>query len=157
MSRAGHLKREEARTSRLAREAADLTQRELAEDLHISRGRMARMELEGADDVPNVLIVAAAPERARPWAEALIRWQASKHQLQVLRAAENVHGTDHAARLASVVKELGDVLGAFSLALAHDWLDQREVEVIVRESREAVDVLLELERFATDTLQQRAA
>lgn len=153
VSRPKYLKGECARVSRTGR--TGVSQRDLAAVLDLHPGEVAKMELGDEPRSWSVLHVAAAPPEARSWAEAMVRWQAAKHELQVLRATDIVHGDNHAARLASVVSELTDVLRVFSAALADGHLSDAELETIASESREAMHALLEVDRFVTVELAKR--
>jgi len=52
-------------------------------------------------------------------------------------------GDNHLARLAAVTVELSDLPRALAVALADNDLSVAELEVLVRESREAADAALE--------------
>lgn len=148
-----YLKPEAARISRASR--VGVSQRELADDLGVDAGYVGRMELAHEPHAPTVLHVAGAPERNRPWAEGLIRWQAAKQDLQVLRAARIVHGDNHGVRLSVIVSEVADVLRVFAAAMADGHLTDDELELLDSESREAAEALLELNRYVVVTLQSR--
>lgn len=153
--RAKHLKPDLARVMRLARETEQASQRDVAADLDVQQPLVHHWEQRDEPHAPSVLHVHGT--RMRAIAEALIRWQATPHGLDVVAAARVVHGDNHAARLAAVTVECSDPARELAIALADNALTDTELEQLERHFREAAEVALEGATYFSQELRRRRA
>jgi transcriptional regulator with XRE-family HTH domain len=155
--RAKHLRPDYARASRVARERAGVSQSELAAALGVAKPFIGHSELGGDRPVPTVLHVAsaAASPAARAWASEVVRWQATKLALVVLEQTENLHGDDHAARLANVIEECNGLSRELARAHAAGPLTLDQLECIEREARDSAQASLEAQAWASAEIKRR--
>lgn len=147
-----------ARALREAREAAGLSQSELAVELEIKKHLVGHSELAASErQLPSVLLVAssAGSPEARAWGVEVTRWIAGKLQQQLVPVVADRYGDDHAARLASVSVQASDPIRALAVALADGELSDDELEEIGREARGGVAALMELEAATARELERR--
>ena len=152
--RAKTLKPDMARTSRLAREVAEISQRDLADSLDVQQPFIAKWELADEAHAPTVLHVASGPI---DWAQAMVRWQAAQQQLQVYQEAPIVHGDNTAERLAALSAETTDPVRALSRASADGRFTITELEHLARECRECVEASRECESWAVREIERQRA
>lgn len=145
------------RASRAGREAADLSQSELAEELGVTKAYVGRSEIAGTRTVPSVLHVAAAPLAAREWAKAAITFQASRHRLTVVEQPADRHGDDHGARLAAIVTDCTDLPRVLASAGADRVFTFAELVEIEREARETMEAAGEVQAWSAAELARRRA
>lgn len=155
--RAKHLKPDFARAARLARETVPepVSQRDVAADLDVPQTIVHRWEQGDDSHAPSVLHVAGT--RFHSLAEALVRWQASFHELQVLSAVRVLYGDNHAKRLATLIVECGALTTGFAAALVDGVLTDTELEALLPLSRACAQSALEFERWMTEELASRRA
>jgi transcriptional regulator with XRE-family HTH domain len=150
------LKPELARSLRVDREQAGISQRDLAAELQVQPSHLARCELAAEPHALTELHLAAAAESpvARGWGLGRVRWLASRFAAVVLERPEPVHGDDHGARLASVTVECSDPVRALAVAQADGSFSIDELEQIEREAREGAQALLELQSWAAERIRK---
>jgi len=143
--RLDELKPRVAHAHREGRDAAGLSQRDLAEIADLKRSLVAAHELGTEREAPTVLHVLdyARLEITRPLALALVRL------LEVELGRESVplpavREQSSCARLHGLTCELTDVLRVVSESETDGGLSVGELRERLRESRQAVDALLEL-------------
>ncbi len=144
------LKAEMARASRLAREAAGVTQRQLALDIGAQAAHVARAELAHERETISVLHVARGP---RAWALSMIGWAAAEHgaTVETLPAVESL--PQH-ARDARVQLECGDVVRAVAEGAADGTHDRGDLIKREREIVEAIEALRNDLAWVRETLKE---
>jgi transcriptional regulator with XRE-family HTH domain len=146
-------KRELARVYRMAREAAGLTQRELADRLGIQQKHVALCELA---DEPHTFTTAHLIDGPTEWSLPIMRGVIGHHRAQILEAVETVSET-HAVLLAETTGECMGVMHAQSLLIAKlnaqaDDGQPAELEIVQSKARGGLKALLRVERKATVAL-----
>lgn len=153
-----HLRADYARASRVAREHADLSQSELADELGVTKPFVGHSERsDSGRPTANVLHVASSAHSpaARAWGAEVVRWQAAQLALVVLERAEDLFGDDHGARLASVTRDCTDVPRELAAALSDGVLTLDELERLEREAREAAQAALEVQAWCAREIARR--
>lgn len=138
-----------SRVARAAREAACLTQAELAAEIETRPQLVAEQEHPHQPHLPRIDHVAKAPPAYR---RTIVRALAAIDGDVVHASVALVH-TDHALRNAALTAEACDVLRTFSSAIADRRIDKSERETLLRELRELISAASEAEAalLADDT------
>lgn len=147
------LKSELARTYRVAREAAGLTQRELAERLGVQQKFVAWCELEGERETfTSAHLTMGPPEWSFPIVSAMVVHLGA----QVTKAVEIRHKL-HVVRLADIVQTSSGATVGYSTAVAserEDW-SIATLENQLRANRALLDTAMETDRALSVELRKR--
>jgi transcriptional regulator with XRE-family HTH domain len=146
-------KRELARLYRSARDAAGLTQRELADRLGVQQKHVACCEL---DAEPHTFTTAHLVDGPTEWALPIVRGIIGHHRAQLLEGVDAVPES-HAVLLAETTGECMGVMHAQSLLIAKlnaqaDDGQPAELEIVQSKARGGLKALLRVERKATVAL-----
>ncbi len=137
---------------RRALEQLGLNDRTLAEQLGTRRQVVQRWGSADEEGLPRVDHLAAGPTE---WMLAVLRPVLEMHRHHAQPAPAVVHGDNHAARLAALVRETSDPARSLSAALTGTEMTVQQLEDVLQQARESTAATLELEAFAVAELARR--
>jgi hypothetical protein len=127
---------------------------EAARGFDIDRPYLSRCLTEHEKAALSVVHLASGDRSVRDIARVAAHWLCSQLGMQAVESPADVHGNDHAARLAAVANDGTAPLRTFAEALSDKHVTRDEWLAIRDASRRAIAVFRELEACATQQINE---